>query len=182
MRIIAGYHRGRLFKSPPPGPCHPMSDRAKMALFNILGDLTDLTVLDAYAGSGALAFEAISRGATRATCVEINRRVFDVLGANCRQLGFEAQINCHRANITSWIKRHQADDYQLILVDPPYQAFKPHQLEALATWTKADAKLVISFPSHWQPETVFDDRHWWSLTRRNYAGANIAIYQKKPSK
>ena len=181
MRIIAGYHRGRLFKSPARGACHPMSERAKMALFNILGDLTGLTVLDAYAGSGALAFEAISRGAISATCVEINRRVFEVLVTNCQQLGFQDQVSCYRANITSWIKRHPDDKHQLILADPPYQPFKPLQLEALASWAKADARLVISFPSHWQPETVFSGRRWWSLTRRNYAGATIAIYQKKPS-
>ena len=72
MRIIAGYLGGRQFNSPRSNRTHPMSDKARGGLFNALGDISGLTVLDAFAGSGALSFEAISRGAESVIAVDID--------------------------------------------------------------------------------------------------------------
>ena len=88
LRIIAGQFKSRLLKTPKYGKTRPMSDRARMALFNILGDLTEVgSVLDAYGGSGALALEAISRGASSAVIIEINRRAYPQLVEKCQVVG-----------------------------------------------------------------------------------------------
>jgi 16S rRNA (guanine966-N2)-methyltransferase len=72
MRIVAGRLGGRVLKSPPgkSRDVRPTSDRARETLFSILGDVSDLSVLDLFCGTGALAFEAISRGADSAVLVD----------------------------------------------------------------------------------------------------------------
>jgi 16S rRNA (guanine(966)-N(2))-methyltransferase RsmD len=77
MRIIAGTLGGRTFESPHGRRTHPMSDKVRGSLFNTLGDIDGLTILDAFAGSGALAFEAISRGAEHVLAIEIDNRAQD---------------------------------------------------------------------------------------------------------
>ena len=72
MRVIAGRLGGRNFDSPKTQRTHPMSDKVRGALFNALGDLGGLTVLDAFAGSGACSLEAASRGATEVLAIDIN--------------------------------------------------------------------------------------------------------------
>ena len=69
MRVIAGRLGGRLFDSPHTRRTHPMSDKARGALFNMLGDIEGMHVLDPFAGTGALSFEAISRGAASALAI-----------------------------------------------------------------------------------------------------------------
>jgi len=71
VRIIAGYLSGRQFNSPRSNRTHPMSDKARGGLFNSLGDISGLSLLDAFAGSGALSFEAISRGTASSVAVDI---------------------------------------------------------------------------------------------------------------
>jgi 16S rRNA (guanine966-N2)-methyltransferase len=70
LRVIAGELGGRFFDSPDSDATHPMSERMRGSLFNILGDIKGKTILDAFAGSGALSFEAVSRGAVHALTLE----------------------------------------------------------------------------------------------------------------
>ena len=182
MRIIAGELKSRLFRDPPPGPSHPMGERARGALFNRLGDLTGMVVLDAYAGSGALAFEAVSRGASRAACVEINRRIYALLVANTAQLGLEDRVSCFRANIASWLTRQPGDGYDLILADPPYNDLNPNHINQLADWLPAGGRLVISYPDHWSPADCLPPRQWDCLNSSRYARANIGIFLKRPAR
>lgn len=182
MRIIAGELKSRLFRDPPPGPSHPMSERARGALFNRLGDLSGAVVLDAYAGSGALAFEAVSRGASRAACVEINRRVYALLVANVAQLGLEARVNCFRANIASWLTRQGGGDYDLVLADPPYGDINPNHINQLADWLPAGGRLVISHPDHWSPDDYLPASSWDHLGSSRYSQANVGIFLKCPER
>ncbi|HEX8866406.1 MAG TPA: RsmD family RNA methyltransferase, partial [Lentzea sp.] len=89
-RIVAGSAGGRRLKVPPKGT-RPTSERVREALFSSLESMVDLDgmrVLDLYAGSGALGFEALSRGAAHATFVESDRRAAEVLKANAEELPF----------------------------------------------------------------------------------------------
>src|ERR1700733_7722884 len=92
MRIIAGKLGGRSFDSPGTDKTHPMSDKMRGALFNILGDVDDLIVLDAFGGSGALSLEAVSRGARSAIIMDSDRRAQQTIQENIQSLGLQDQI------------------------------------------------------------------------------------------
>ncbi|MCA9328933.1 RsmD family RNA methyltransferase, partial [Candidatus Saccharibacteria bacterium] len=76
MRVIAGEFKSRILKDPTGNRTHPMAEKVRGALFNSLGDITGLDVLDAFAGTGAVGIEALSRGAKRVWSVELDNDAF----------------------------------------------------------------------------------------------------------
>src|SRR3982751_244511 len=102
MRIIAGELKGREFRSPHGHKTHPMSDKVRGALFNVLGDIEGLTFLDAFAGSGALAFEAASRGAKSVVAVDNDSSAHKIIGQNIKDLRLEKIVKVTRANTGGW--------------------------------------------------------------------------------
>ena len=86
MRVVAGFLGGQIFESPHGHRTHPMSEKVRGAIFSALGDIKGLNVLDAFSGSGALAIEAISRGAKTATAVEVDKRAHQVIQDNLKKL------------------------------------------------------------------------------------------------
>jgi 16S rRNA (guanine966-N2)-methyltransferase len=139
-RIIAGEHRGRRLKVPPGSGTRPTSDRAREGLFSSLQSLLDLegtTVLDLYAGSGALGLEALSRGASAATLVEHDPIALRVLQGNVDDLGVAATV------VEAEVARFLAGPptpYGLLLADPPYA--EELDLEAVLPWV-ADGGIVV---------------------------------------
>ena len=91
MRVIAGTHRGRELIAPKGRATRPTSDRVREALFSILGDVGGLRVLDLFAGSGALAIEALSRGAGQATMVDSASAAIAAIRRNLDSLGLEGE-------------------------------------------------------------------------------------------
>lgn len=120
MRIIAGQWRGRKLHAPPGLATRPTADRTRETLFSMLasrlGSFEGLSVADLFAGSGALAFEALSRGAARATLVETDAAARRVISGNAALLGAEVRILACSA------LRLPATDmpFDLVLADPPY--------------------------------------------------------------
>lgn len=120
MRIIAGQWRGRPLAAPKGDATRPTADRTREALFSMLasrvGSFEDLAVADLFAGSGALGFEALSRGAASCLFVEQDRAALDALRANADKLGVRADIRA-----TSVLALGPAPSpMDLILMDPPY--------------------------------------------------------------
>ena len=179
LRIIAGELKSRLFKPPRAGRSHPMSDRGRMALFNILGDLSEVgTVLDAFGGSGALAFEALSRGVERAAIIEMNRRVYAQLVENVKKLGLEKRVNTYRANNLTCLN-NLGQKFDLILLDPPYDNLKEDNILRLGEYLATDGQLVLSYPPHFKPP--FSKPVWECLHQKNYAQLRLAIYERASS-
>jgi 16S rRNA (guanine966-N2)-methyltransferase len=102
----------------------PTPDRVREALFSILGpDLAGLEVLELYAGSGALGFEALSRGAVRATFIESSDAVRAVLSRNATDLGVEGRCRILAGTVEALLgerSAHLGGPYSLVLADPPY--------------------------------------------------------------
>jgi 16S rRNA (guanine966-N2)-methyltransferase len=123
VRIVAGERKGARLDAPPGRDTRPTSDRLREALFSVLGDVSALTVLDAFAGSGALGLEALSRGAERAVFCETSATALRTLRANVERLGYEQRAEIRRQDA----RRRMAADaragtaYQLLLLDPPYR-------------------------------------------------------------
>lgn len=121
MRIIAGEWRRRVIEAPPGQATRPTADRVRETLFSILtsrlGSFEDLRVADLFAGSGALGFEALSRGASSATFVEKDAKAAAAIRRNADRLGAADRI---RILGSSALALPRSDPFDLILADPPY--------------------------------------------------------------
>jgi 16S rRNA (guanine966-N2)-methyltransferase len=123
MRVVAGRARGRRLAVPPGQGTRPTSDRVREALFGRLdawGAVEGARVLDLYCGSGALALEALSRGAVAADGVEADRRAADVARRNATDLALPLTV--HRGDVARWLtsRAEEGPGYDLVLLDPPY--------------------------------------------------------------
>lgn len=121
MRIIAGQWRGRRLVVPAGRDVRPTSDRVREALFSILGPLDGAAVLDLFAGSGALALEALSRGAARATLVERAPAALVAIAANVQAL--RADVDLRRRDVRAFVRdaSRAGGPYDLVFLDPPYR-------------------------------------------------------------
>ncbi len=121
MRVIAGEFGGRPLRAPGGRAVRPTSDRVKEALFSMLGPLEGVRVLDLFAGSGALAIEALSRGAASAVCVDSAAPAIAAIQDNLGQVGAEAQVVRRPALAFLAAAVAQPDLYDLVFLDPPYK-------------------------------------------------------------
>ncbi len=170
IRITSGEFRGRSIKSPSSKLTHPMGSREKLALFNMIADyLPGAVVMDAFAGSGALGIEAISRGAKSVVFVEKANSVVKTIKENVEILG----INDHAEIITGDISDLKIErEFDIIIADPPYDKFDSFNLTKLADWLKKDGIFVLSHPG----EAPKIDGLALQKTRK-YAGAQISVYK-----
>lgn len=146
MRIIAGRLKGRNFDSPGSFKTHPMSDKARGALFNVLGDIDDLTVLDAFAGTGAISFEAISRGAHSAVAIDSDRLAQKVIAENIKALGLGEKVKLIKASANGWLQTNPNATFDLVICDPPYDNLQPSLLARLAQRVDEDGLFILSWP------------------------------------
>ncbi len=175
MRIIAGKLGGRQFQASHGHKIHPMSDKMRGALFNILGDIQGLTVLDAFAGSGALSFEAISRGAKHATVIEIDKSAHSQILKNIKTLQMENEIKAVRANASGWSDNNPEVKFDLVLLDPPYDDL-PHELLAkIARHAVPQGLVALSYPGNKQPPTFSGLE---LITAKLYGDSQLAFYRK----
>lgn len=136
MRIIAGDWRGRLLKAPAGAATRPTADRVREALFSMLasrlGTFEGLRVADLFAGSGALGFEALSRGAAHVTFVEQDRAALDAIRANAAALKADDRV---RILAGSALRLPASKPFDLIFADPPYEAGAGSKAaQAAASW------------------------------------------------
>lgn len=124
MRIIAGTHKGRVLASPTWEGLRPTSDRLRETLFNVLaGCIEGATVLDVCAGTGAIALEALSRGAAQVTCLESDARAVRLIAANAVHCGLDKRCIIVRGTAPQALTREHLDGlYDIIVLDPPYAA------------------------------------------------------------
>jgi 16S rRNA (guanine966-N2)-methyltransferase len=121
MRVIAGMHGGRVLAAPRGRATRPTSDRVREAVFSILGDISGFSVLDLYAGSGALAIEALSRGAGSATLVDSAPAAIAAIRRNLGDLALDAQVRRGDAQAFLRAASRSAPQYDLVFLDPPYR-------------------------------------------------------------
>ena len=123
MRVVAGRFGGRVLVAPRGRSTRPTSDRVREALFSILGDgvVEGARVLDLFAGSGALAIEALSRGASHAALVDSSSAAVAAIRRNLSMVGAEAEVR--RQDAMSYLKTalRDARQYDLVFLDPPYR-------------------------------------------------------------
>lgn len=121
MRVIAGRYGGRGLVAPRGSATRPTSDRVREAIFSILGDITGARVLDLFAGSGALAIEALSRGAAQATLVDSSVAAVTAIRRNLETLGATAEVQRRPVLAFLGAARGERRQYDLVFLDPPYR-------------------------------------------------------------
>ena len=172
VRIIAGKWRSRIVRFPAAAQLRPTPDRVRETLFNWLGQRLDgLACLDLFAGSGALGFEALSRGAGRVVMVESDRAVAQGLRESARELG-AGDVEVVQAEALEWLAR-PGERFDVAFVDPPYAselvaaalARLPPRLNAGArVYVESAAPLALEAP--------------WRTLREDRAGAvRYALYE-----
>ena len=121
MRIVGGEARGRPLRSVPGRSTRPTADRVRQSLFDLLGQRMDgLAVLDLYAGTGALALEAVSRGAARAVLVEKDARACAAIAHNIDSLGYADRCRLLRGELPMALRELRGERFDLVFSDPPY--------------------------------------------------------------
>jgi 16S rRNA (guanine966-N2)-methyltransferase len=142
VRVIAGEFRSRVLKTVPGPDVRPTPDRLREALFNILApDLPRCVFLDAYAGSGSVGIEALSRGAARAIFIEQSKEALAVLDANLKALGLLERSSVMRAGVR---KKMLPDLADLVFLDPPYHLEKEYALVLGALESDTRAEIVVA--------------------------------------
>ncbi len=121
MRIIAGTAGGRRLSSPPGMKVRPTTDRIRESLFSMLGDLNGATVVDGFAGSGALGLESLSRGATHAFFFDPYRAAIATVRKNVETLDMADRAVVHHCDFESGLKRITGTP-DLWFLDPPYES------------------------------------------------------------
>jgi 16S rRNA (guanine966-N2)-methyltransferase len=176
MRVVAGRLGGRRLTAPPGEGTRPTSDRVREALFSALGPLDGERVLDLYAGSGALAIEALSRGAARAVLVERDARAIAAIRRNLDDLSVapEEAVVRRRDVVKALRDAREADEsYDLVFIDPPYRlaaGLGPALADALQ-WVLAPGARVIGESDRRTPlelpglTTTFERRYGDTLLR-----------------
>lgn len=173
--MIAGELGGRFLQAPEGFTTHPMGERMRGALFNKLGGIGGQTVLDAFAGSGALSFEAISRGAARATAIERDKKAQAIIAKNIESLGVARQVKLIKATAGGWSDTAGDSFFDIVLCDPPYNDLKLSTVSKLVNHMKPNGLMVLSYPGRESTPTV---NGVVVVDKSRYGDAALAIYRK----
>ena len=153
-----------------------MSEKIRGALFNVLGDIEGLQILDAFAGSGALAFEAASRWARHIVAIDKDRAAHSSLDRNLDELGLSAQVDAVRANTGGWSIHNAEKQFDIVFLDPPYDELQTDLLQTLIKrHVKPGGLAVLSWPG----KTDFPDLEGVEVVSdKNYGDAQLVFYRK----
>jgi 16S rRNA (guanine966-N2)-methyltransferase len=176
VRIVAGSRKGARLFAPKGRETRPTSDRAREAAFNLVGAVDGASVLDLFAGSGAMGLEALSRGAARTVFVEADADACRAIERNLDKLGLTgATVLCLDALRAVAQEAGAGRRYDLVLVDPPYGTFARMQT-ALATYLPEilapDGLLVVETGAREEPELPLALR-----TSRRYGAARLTLFE-----
>jgi 16S rRNA (guanine966-N2)-methyltransferase len=174
MRIVSGRLGGRIFAAPAGHRTHPMSDKVRGALFNTLGELNGLTVLDAFAGSGALSFEAVSRGAVAVTAIDNSPIAQKTIAHNMADLDLKKQVRLIKASVTAWL-RTDTSRFDIVLADPPYDDVQLKLLADTADRSLPGGIVVMSLPPGVTPDLPADFQH---IQTKDYGDAQLVFYRR----
>jgi 16S rRNA (guanine966-N2)-methyltransferase len=173
VRIIAGERRGARIAAPKGTATRPTGDRVREAAFNLIGPVESASVLDLFAGSGAMGLEALSRGARRCVFVESDRAACKVIEDNLEKLRLSGALVLCKDVFRALREERSAD---LVFVDPPYGAWpglEPRLAEMLPAALAPAGLLVVETGARVEPELPLS-----VVTSRRYGSARITLFTR----
>ena len=177
MRIIAGSRKGHSIHAPPGRDTRPTSDRVRENTFNLIGPVDAASVLDLFAGSGALGLEALSRGAATAVFVESDRDAVRAIERNLDKLRLTGATVLRRDALQALAADASARrKYDLVLVDPPYESYdemQPTLARYLPEVLAEDGLLVFETSARIEPQLPLELR-----TSRKYGSARVTLFER----
>jgi 16S rRNA (guanine966-N2)-methyltransferase len=179
MRIIAGSRKGARIFAPRGRDTRPTGDRVREAVFNLVGPVEGMEVLDLYAGSGAMGLEALSRGAASATFVEADRAAAETIVRNLEKLALGG-ATVLRVDAARKLAGDVASGrrYDLVLIDPPYRMLAG-VLSTLAAHLPAvvepEGLVVVESDAREEPDLPLPKR-----TSRRYGSARVTVFTGPP--
>lgn len=178
MRIISGRKRGHKLLEFEGEDVRPTTDRVKESVFNMIqGFVPDAVCLDMFAGSGALSFEAISRGAQKAVCIDSDKRSIDIIKKNALSLGFLEDCDIVNMSCFDYVER-TTEKFDIVFLDPPYNKnFIEPVLDALIKNDVLNEDGIIVLES--DGTDFHDEFEGLDIYRqRKYGRTYITIYKK----
>ncbi|MGV9004993.1 RsmD family RNA methyltransferase [Flavobacterium sp.] len=177
MRIISGKYKGRRIQAPKNLPVRPTTDMSKEALFNILSNqynITELTVLDLFAGTGNISYEFASRGSDSIVCVDADMGCVNFIRKTATEFGFD--IVSIKSDVYIFLEKHQ-ESYDIVFADPPYNLAQKDfesivRLAFLNKIVAEDGILIIEHSKHTKLEHL---EHFSSA--RNYGGSVFSFFE-----
>jgi 16S rRNA (guanine966-N2)-methyltransferase len=175
VRIIAGKWRSRILKFPPAAQLRPTPDRVRETLFNWLGQRLDgLSCLDLFAGSGALGFEAASRGAARVVMVESDRAIAASLRESARTLEAE-DLEVVEGDALSYLER-SGERFDVAFIDPPYASdLAARAIERLPNCLRPGARIYVE-----SARPLVLPAPWRSLREDRAGAVRYALFELTP--
>jgi 16S rRNA (guanine966-N2)-methyltransferase len=171
MRVIAGEFRSRRLKALPGLATRPTPDRLRETLFNILAPRLDGTVfLDAYAGTGAVGIEALSRGASRAIFIDRRRAAVEVIRDNLASLDLTTRAEVYYGKALTVIERVRAD---IVFLDPPYELAKEYDTVLALLGSLSNGLVIVQ---HFSKLTLSESYGQLSRVRVVKQGDNILSF------
>ena len=178
MRIVAGTARGRRLVAPDGDDTRPTSDKVRAAVFNVLGQFFDGgRVLDLYAGTGALALEALSRGCAEATCVDASPRAAAAIARNAETCGLAGRVTVVRRAVLDAVRGLSPGSVDLAFVDPPYALGPGEALGALDRVVRPGGTVVAEHDRRAPPPDRVGALAL--VDRRAYGDTGISIYRRE---
>ena len=187
MRIVGGKFKGRALVTPDGQNTRPTSDRAREAIFNILAhadwapNLEGARVMDVFAGSGALGFEAMSRGAGFCLFVESDEAARGAIRDNVETFGLFGTTRVHRRDATQLGQRPgaQAEAFNLVFLDPPYRkGLGEKALDALVSGNWLSESAIIVFERAADEDDFVTDV-WQKINFKTYGAAQVLFLKQK---
>ncbi|MEO6109887.1 MAG: 16S rRNA (guanine(966)-N(2))-methyltransferase RsmD [Candidatus Saccharimonadales bacterium] len=176
VRLIAGRFGGRIIEGSDTDRTHPMSERIRNALFNKISDeIKDASILDAFAGSGAIGLEAVSRGAKNAVLIDSDKVAQKIIERNIYLLGVQKDVHLIRSTVSSWAKLTD-ERFDIIFADPPFNDMQLSTVSLLFGLLKPNGLMVLSYPGKGE---VPAETGVVVVDNRSYGNAALAFYRQK---
>jgi 16S rRNA (guanine966-N2)-methyltransferase len=181
MRVISGSAKGRRLKSVPGSSTRPITDRVKVALFDIRApDMVDCVFLDLFAGTGGVGIEALSRGARRAVFVDIDAKSIQTIRENLTITHLEERASVIRSDSFRYLDRPEHESFDMIYIAPPqYKGMWSQALQMIdrsGGWLSPDGIAVVQIDPKETRDIVLNNLQ--EFDRRQYGGTLLWFFEK----